>query len=51
VELRPGYALAANNLAVTLHSMGRMDEAIDWYIASLDGKVGAYPYITHKNVQ
>jgi hypothetical protein len=39
VEAEPGYALAQNNLAVTLHVLGRLDEAMHCYAASLDGKV------------
>lgn len=32
LELQPRYAVAANNLAVTLHSAGQLREALHWYL-------------------
>ena len=34
-----GYTLAMNNLAVTLHSMQKFDEAVYWYNRTLETKV------------
>jgi hypothetical protein len=43
----PGYSLALNNLAVTLHAQGKRQEAIHYYTRSLEGKVSQAPASFH----
>lgn len=41
----PGYSMALNNLAVTLHAQGKRQEAIHYYTRSLEGKVSQATFV------